>query len=528
MSDQSGFPAMLRAGGSWAARGVLRRAETVSVRRLSDGHGPRLRNAKRLKAALGGRRPERQWCAKQVAALAFAMEDESFYLCGRAGTGKTALITAIVERLRSEGKVVAVTAMTGAAACLLGDDGRTMHSWAGIRLAKGEADKLVKRMSERARRRWKNTDLLIIDECSMLSSELLDRLDGVARYVRRRGGLFGGLQVMLVGDLHQLSPVEGKLLCHSPVFTRIAVNRVLLTTIFRQSDPRTLKVLDEVRTGRLSKTTVSYLRSLADTPLDEDKKTVLTALKKAAAKVNAEKLEALPGEGWVYSARDHWEETEEKRASKKTKKTQKKTKKTKKTPSLSFTKELHLKVGARVMHLKNNGESGDDRLVNGSTGVVVDFCDTASDEPMPRVRWDATGTTSLVTWVTEQKEDDKGNVIFTREQLPLQLGWALTIHKAQGMTLEQVEIDLHGCFAAGQAYVALSRCKDLSKVRLLNFSPRAVITDPNASSLDRAMQGLPLRVRARRQRRMRVRAQAGSRLRRARMMLQTPVGFVQR
>ena len=418
------------------------------------------------------KRLELQWCAKQQAALDFAAKGESFYLCGRAGTGKTALISAIVERLRSEGKVVAVTAMTGAAACLLGSSGVTMHSWAGIGLGRCPGKMLVNTMPRDAKKRWKKTDLLIIDECSMLSSELLDRLDEVAKLVRRKSDLFGGLKVMLVGDLHQLSPVEGKLLTHSPVFTRIAENSMLLTTIFRQSDPRTLKVLDEVRAGDLSKTTVSYLRSLADTPLDDDKKTVLTSWKKSADKVNAERLEALPGKLQMYSADD------------------KQTTNTTTKPSSVLPEELHLKVGARVMYLRNNNQSGEKRLVNGSTGVVVGFV-KACDERLPRVRWDATGAASVVTRETDTREDDEGKVIFKRKQLPLQLGWALTIHKAQGMTLEQVEIDLRGCFAAGQAYVALSRCKDLSKVRLLNFSPRAVITDLDALNLNRAMSDLP-------------------------------------
>ena len=434
--------------------------------------------------------PELKWTEEQQKALDFATKkDVSFYLCGRAGTGKTALINAIVERLHNQGKIVAVTAMTGAAACLLAS-GQTMHSWAGIGLAKEDAHILASKVSGKARKRWAATDLLIVDECSMLSSELLEKLHYVAKRVRDSDDFFGGLNLLLVGDLHQLSPVEGKMLYHSPTFNYVAMNSVLLTRIFRQSDPLTLKVLEEVRVGRLSEEATRHLSSLSTTPLDEERKTVLTSLRRVEEALNTTKLASLQTKLRAYKAADEGERGRE----------------------CSLGDQVGLKVGARVMCLKNNGKQGSDRLVNGSTGIVLKFVkmrygadayreafkwdesgllvNRYNTEYVPLVRWDS-GSESLVRRMEEQKENEKGKVVFTRQQVPLRLAWAITIHKAQGMTLQQVEIDLGGCFAKGQAYVALSRCQDLSGVKLLNFAPRAVMTDSNVVNLYRRMQGLP-------------------------------------
>ena len=413
------------------------------------------------------------WTAEQQEAIDLATRSESFYLCGPAGTGKTVLIDEIAERLYRQKKVVAVTAMTGVAACLLGSSAQTMHSWAGIGLAMEEAGVLASKMSEKARTRWEKTDLLIVDECSMLSSGLLEKLQHVAQLVRRNNDFFGGLKLLLVGDLHQLSPVKAAMLYpHSPTFARVAMRCVMLTRIFRQSDARSLQVLADVRVGRMSEETVRYLcdASRARTPLDDDAKTVLSPLNRHVEDRNAEKLRTLPGDQMVYRAQDHGFADAETLS------------------DCSLMPIVCLKLGARVMHLRNNGEYGARRLVNGSVGVVVAFEHAVKvGELVPVVRWDATGAKSCVTRATERH--DNGEDVFTRAQLPLRLAWAMTIHKAQGMTLQQVEIDLGGCFAKGQAYVALSRCQDLSRVRLLNFSPNVVITDPRVLRLYERMQG---------------------------------------
>ena len=436
-----------------------------------------------------------EWTPDQQAAIDFAASGQSFYLCGRAGTGKTVVLNHIVKTLRRADKEVAVTAMTGAAACLL-DSGRTLHSWASLPPADGKPlHEIMLKMGKKARERWRDTHTLIVDECSMMSEEIIDNLFKLATQLRYPQNypdispedfeFFGGLQIILVGDLHQLPPVKGSPIYISSYFSQIAMKTTLLKKIFRQTHSQTLEVLEQIRLSKVSQSSLEFLKTLEKTVLEENKKTILTSLRRTEEGINREKQNSLRTKGRIFKARDWGDRTQF---------------------ELSLAPEIELKIGARVMCLKNNGLAGGRRLVNGSCGTIIKWISGRSSyveafrekqQTMPLdyytegvlVRWDADGMESVIRRFDEEKENARGKIAFTRAQLPLRLAWAITIHKSQGMTLENVEVDLHGCFDTGQVYVALSRCKSLEKTKVLNFSRNLVKSDPEVIAFYRRIAG---------------------------------------
>eukprot|EP00929_Paragymnodinium_shiwhaense_P041518 TRINITY_DN21553_c0_g2_i2.p1 TRINITY_DN21553_c0_g2~~TRINITY_DN21553_c0_g2_i2.p1 ORF type:complete len:617 (-),score=127.56 TRINITY_DN21553_c0_g2_i2:277-2127(-) len=384
---------------------------------------------------------------------------ESVFFTGCAGTGKTRTLHEIVER--SAPKTTRVTAMTGVAACNL-PGGTTLHSFAGVGLGTDPPDVIVQRIKNDSQKaaEWSRCQLLIVDEASMLSQELFELLEYVARKVRPGDREFGGIQLCLCGDFFQLPPAtrgsaSTRLCFESPLWSTCIDCCVELTTVYRQSDQALLKLLHEVRSNNISEASVELLRRLAR-PLqihDSILPTRLLPVNSQVDRINHEHLARLPGEAREYRAID-----QPPRASGQL------------TSLTNYPEYLQLKLGSQVMYLKNAG-----LLVNGSKGVVIDFIDCEQwKATLPVVRW-RIGATTVVEPDQLMRHTQQG--IITRLQLPLKLSWAMTIHKAQGMSIDFLEVDIASVFEKGQAYAALSRARTLEGLRVLGFDVTRFWTD---------------------------------------------------
>jgi ATP-dependent DNA helicase PIF1 len=421
---------------------------------------------------------------------AVVRDGQSVFVSGCGGTGKSYLVEKIREVMPSYG--VHVTASTGIAGVNVG--GTTLHSFSGLGLGNGPFQKLIHKMSPRAKKRWKNARILFIDEISMISAEFWDKVEQTARYMRKTDLPFGGLQLIVTGDFLQLPPVIRNAVPGTKRFafeadswsTCFGRNEYELTHVFRQSDRDFVDILQDVRHGLPTERAIKALTARVDADLDCSdgiEPTQLLARRADVNRINGVRLSRLGGDAHTYMCADsgeaRWKETLAK--------------------NTQASAQLMLRVGAQVMLLKNlDPEMG---LVNGSRGVVEGFApappgavqayaESADKGPRfakaavhsstlyPRVRF-CNGVTMVVTperWNIEQD----GNIKASRDQVPLILAWAVTIHRSQGMTLDRAIVSLAGVFECGQAYVALSRMRDLSGLRIVGFSPACIMADPAA------------------------------------------------
>eukprot|EP00927_Polykrikos_kofoidii_P038191 TRINITY_DN32488_c1_g1_i2.p1 TRINITY_DN32488_c1_g1~~TRINITY_DN32488_c1_g1_i2.p1 ORF type:complete len:519 (-),score=110.58 TRINITY_DN32488_c1_g1_i2:71-1477(-) len=394
-----------------------------------------------------------------------ALKGENLFVSGAAGTGKSYLLRYIIQELeRRHSGEVAITAPTGLAAVNVG--GQTIHSFAGIGLVKTEDAEIrqperyyVRLIKSRkpSFERWRNTKVLIVDEVSMLEPSLFELLEYLGRELRgKRSSGFGGLQVVLCGDFLQLPPIDATrstnaswTFCfETPAWKRCNLDKgtIILKEIVRQAgDPAFAKLLNHIRAGECPR---DILQACAGCrvgtkppPADGITPTRLYCTNCSVDRENEARLRELPGEERIYHAKDNFSNrltggaplrSDEK-------------KKIVDVISKKIPTELRLKEGAQVILLRkmHNG------LVNGSRGRVVHLHDSSAS-----VLFD---TGQLVKVERERFQQYGSAAICYRHQLPLKLGWALTIHKSQGMTLTRAEVLLDGAFSCGQAYVALSR-----------------------------------------------------------------------
>lgn len=418
----------------------------------------------------------------QQRAVDIARSGKSFFLTGAGGTGKSYVIRSIVEALKRDGKDVALTAMTGCAALLLGKGAKTLHSWAGIGLGKESVQTLVVKLrkSFRAKKNWLSVDALIIDEVSMMTPELLDKLEEIGKAIRRNPKSFGGLQLILVGDMYQLPPInkdenrEHHFVFESSSWKRCIQDSVVLRTVHRQSDPAFLKILDEARAGRLTQESIDILetRRNNDWKRLEIKPTLLFTRRADVEQINMTQLQKCPGPDVSFKVKtvqssvmftNKPTDTEVKWAVEKMDK------------NGSYVPELVLRKGSQVMLLTNMDiEHG---LVNGSRGIVERFCDGPEPYPMVKFRNGEVIIISPTSWASEDVEG------LTREQIPLRLAYAITIHKAQGATLDCALIDVgDNTFEYGQAYVALSRVRSLDCLYIWDLKPSAFMVHPKVKA----------------------------------------------
>ncbi|XP_061587196.1 ATP-dependent DNA helicase PIF1 [Cololabis saira] len=404
--------------------------------------------------------PSRKLNKEQAAVLKAVLGGRSVFFTGSAGTGKSFLLKRIMGSLPP--KSTFATASTGVAACHIG--GTTLHNFAGI----GSGSAPLEQCIELAQRpgvlqHWTTCRHLIIDEVSMVEAQFFDKLESVARSVRRSTQPFGGIQLIVCGDFLQLPPVSKGKEKASFCFQARSWRKVIqvnmeLTEVRRQTDQNFISLLQAVRVGRVTEEITSKLMKSAYHEVERDGivATRLCTHKTDVEVTNEERLQQLPGAVRVFDAVDSDPELL----------------KTIDTHS-PVGRKIHLKVGAQVMLTKNLDVARG--LVNGARGVVVAF--QSEKHGLPRVRF-LCGVTEVLKperWVFKSG----GGGHLSRQQLPLKLAWAISIHKSQGMTLDCVEISLARVFESGQAYVALSRARSLEGLRVMDFDPHVVRADPD-------------------------------------------------
>jgi ATP-dependent DNA helicase PIF1 len=445
----------------------------------------------------------RELSAEQRYAHSKFVRGENLFITGPGGTGKTRLIKHLLNHTNAVNRTTAVCAMTGCAAILLNCGARTLHSWSGIKLAKGEKSKVISSVlkNKKAMTVWRAAKVLILDEVSMLSRKIFEIIEGIARQARQSSSPFGGIQVVFTGDFFQLPPIgtegepETEQFCfESPLWNSVfsAENHVELKTMFRQTDPAYIHILQQVRYGNLDEEGCKILRGYVTRKLDTEKlhgivPTKLFALRIKTDMVNSQMFAQLTGKEYVFEMiqkKDCRTYLDTNRpldlgtlqASSKLSEQDMDYELSSITNSVPSPKLLRLKKGAVVMCTINlDMDAG---ICNGAQGVVVDILESRKSEyglPTPIVRF-LNGVEKAIVPHFWQSEDYPTLAI---GQIPLCLAWALTIHKIQGATLSVAEMDIgQSIFEYGQTYVALSRIQSLDGLYLSAFHPQKIMANP--------------------------------------------------
>ena len=397
--------------------------------------------------------------------LAKLIEDsnDNFFVTGKAGTGKSVLLQYIKHT--SEKKLV-VAAPTGVAALNVG--GETIHS-----LFKVPPDFIAKNsliLSRKIEGLLKRIDMVIIDEISMVRADLMDAIDSLLRQAKKNDRAFGGVQVIMFGDVYQLPPIVtdrelfkyfeenfgGYYFFNADVWKDTKLNVHELTNIFRQKDEKFRLILNAIRTGSVNQEILNELNKRT-LPTPDTGIVTLATTNNSVNEINKRHLVKLDGKAKIYEANITGDLSES---------------------SFPTDEYLNLKEGAQVIFIKNDKEN---RWVNGTIGVVEKLEDddvivniNGISVPVDRVSWE-----KVKYEYNEKTKKVDSDVTSTFTQFPLRLAWAITIHKSQGQTYTSVSIDLgYGSFAHGQTYVALSRCESLEGLYLRRrINPRDIIVD---------------------------------------------------
>jgi len=431
--------------------------------------------------------------AAQQLAYDAVLAEKSIFLTGPGGTGKSFLLNLLQE---IPGRNVSLTALTGCAATLLHSKAKTVHSWAGIGLGAEPAEVLISNLkkSRKAKKRWFETDILVIDEVSMMTPELFEKLDKIGRRVRQNNEKpFGGMQLVLVGDFYQLPPVSKDqpttFVFESPLWKQLGLVTHELTEIVRQKDPIFQQVLNEARRGEMTRKSLKILsrRMGLDWKSEVIKPTMLFARRAQVDQINQSSLKKLDTERRTFKAATVFDpKVSTKGMRQGDPLVQAATDKLDK--DAAYSAEFTVAIGAQVMLITNMYP--DMGLVNGSRGVIIGYgtaaekvsatektlaVPTDSELLVPLVRF-RNGTTLHIPYATWEVPDMPGVL---RRQIPLKLAYAITIHRAQGATLDCALIDVGGnTFEYGQAYVALSRARDLESLYIHDLDPAAFRAHP--------------------------------------------------
>ena len=465
---------------------------------------------------------------RQSSALDILKTGQNVFLTGSAGSGKTYTLNQYIDYLRARRVPVAVTASTGIAATHM--NGTTIHSWSGIGIKDELTDRDLSNLSRKQflADRLKDTAVLIIDEISMLHAKQLNLVSQVLKHVRKNDAAFGGIQVVVAGDFFQLPPIGSKGETNREKFAFMSeawldakFHICYLSEQHRQVSEAANggldldDILNQIRRQEVTFEAIAALEATFDQNVDI-KRTRLYTHNLNVNSINDKELAALDGEMMRFTATSTGDS--------KLVETLKKTVRTQ--------DDLVLKVGAKVMFIKNNTELG---VSNGTMGELIGFAavkinddkdnnddlieddsesiesendknikgkgkKTTKDKEKPKVKKPTTQKMPVVRlnsgreviaepeeWIIE---DETGDVLASYEQVPLCLAWAITIHKSQGMTLDAAEIDLSRTFELGQGYVALSRLKSLAGLQLLGMNDMSLQLDPLARGADKRFLAL--------------------------------------
>ncbi len=394
----------------------------------------------------------------QEEAFEILKRGDNVFLTGCAGSGKTHVLNRYIEFLKKKKIRVGITASTGIAATHL--NGVTLHSFVGMgilnELSKSDLSKILKKRY--LLKRLKKSEVLIIDEISMLSASSLNIADHIIRSFRKSEKPFGGMQVVLCGDFFQLPPIAKKtdLLSEGSDFAyksrawkELNLKICYLSEQYRQKGKGLLLILNSIRNNKVNENVLDLLNGRYNVSLDKDVKiTKLYTHNINVDYINNEELKKLSGKTKTYHMKRKGSEKLAEILSK----------------NLLAPKELNLKKNAIVMFVKNNLEKN---YVNGTLGKVIDFKD---GNPVVKTMQGKKIEVFPEKWKIEEEGEIKAEV----KQLPLRLAWAITVHKSQGMTLDFAEIDLSKSFEPGMGYVALSRVRSLEGIRLMGINENAL------------------------------------------------------
>ena len=465
---------------------------------------------------------------RQSSALDILKTGQNVFLTGSAGSGKTYTLNQYIDYLRARRVPVAVTASTGIAATHM--NGTTIHSWSGIGIKDELTDRDLSNLSRKQflADRLKDTAVLIIDEISMLHAKQINLVSQVLKHVRKNDAAFGGIQVVVAGDFFQLPPIGSKGETNREKFAFMSeawldakFHICYLSEQHRQVSEAANggldldDILNQIRRQEVTFEAIAALEATFDQNVDI-KRTRLYTHNLNVNSINDKELAALDGDMMRFTATSTGDS--------KLVETLKKTVRTQ--------DDLVLKVGAKLMFIKNNTELG---VSNGTMGELIGFAavkinddkdnnddlieddsesiesendknikgkgkKTTKDKEKPKVKKPTTQKMPVVRlnsgreviaepeeWIIE---DETGDVLASYEQVPLCLAWAITIHKSQGMTLDAAEIDLSRTFELGQGYVALSRLKSLAGLQLLGMNDMSLQLDPLARGADKRFLAL--------------------------------------
>ena len=448
------------------------------------------------------------YSAEQQLCLDKYLKGENLFITGPGGSGKSFLIKNFVADAEEKKKVIKVCALTGCAAILLQCKATTLHMFSGIGLASKKNAQIVEELFTKKRHKlknWRGLEILIIDEVSMMSLKILLLLDLIARKFYKKNVPFGGLQVIFTGDFYQLSPVfsncsekeqekEESMYCFQhelwdQLFTK--ENQIVLKTIYRQNDEALLKVLKYVRKGQISPSTKAILQSriFNEKDLDLIKKekvlTILSPIKRDVEFINAKEYLKLDSSDteiaynlfYVDLSAKNNDCEKEKNGVYMFELLLKSNEHLKReydflAANVIAEKCLKLKVGTHVMCVVNINVCGELHIANGSQGIITGF----NEDNLPYVKFNNSKDPILIDYYIWKSEVHK---MVGVSQIPLIYSWAITIHKAQGLTLENAIIDIgSNIFAYGQTYVALSRLKSLEGLYLTSFDYLKIKCNP--------------------------------------------------
>jgi ATP-dependent DNA helicase PIF1 len=424
---------------------------------------------------------------------------ENIFVTGPGGTGKTKLVQYIYEYSRQINKNVPICAMTGCAAVLLGNKARTIHSWSGIKLAKGPKDRTIASVlkNRNAVREWKEAKCLVLDEVSMLSQKIFEILEELGRKTRKNPNVFGGLQVVFLGDFFQLPPIETendpgteKFCFESPVWNRVfsKENHIQLTHIFRQKDIDYINILMQIRKGHLDEEKIKLLETYVNREYDPAANNgcvpaKLFAIRSKVDLINKQMFAKINEKEFVNEAiikidcTTHIDsgkaisiELLQKCAVMSLE--QREYEVEVMLNNSACSRLFRFKKGASVMCTVNLDM--DNQICNGAQGIILDIVEDGL-YPIVVVKF----TNGIIKRIGPHYWQSEEYPTIAVGQYPLMLAWALTIHKIQGATLKLAEIDIgSSIFEYGQTYVALSRIQSLDGLYLSAFHPQKIRANP--------------------------------------------------
>lgn len=403
---------------------------------------------------------------KQKDAFEILKQGHNVLLTGFAGSGKSYLLEEFAFWARTNNKNVVMTATTGIAATNI--NGKTIHNYSNLGISEKldlenteRLNSLANNMREPYKKSIINTDILVIDEISMLHDYQLDAVDKIIRVVRNNDSPFGGLQVILSGDFFQLPPIaknngQTNFITQSDSYVNGNFKVCYLEEYWRQSKNDHLSsVLNAIRSNKLKEEHYILLKQQAGASLTKQNTTKLCCTNKEADFENNQQLDQILTDSKSY----HWIESGD----------AKELYELKKDCRNKIVEKLELKIGAQVIFVKNNLRLG---YFNGTTGKIINFDN--NDNPIIELN-----NGKILNGIQPDeffREDEHGNRLATIKQIPLKLAWAITIHKSQGMTLDKATVDLTRAFTSGQGYVALSRVRSINDISIIGLDNKIALT----------------------------------------------------